>query len=66
MEIVFLWSIILLPQDVSFARRLLYVTQGRVLSIYMKFFIRLKHMKIVAEIFVLPRKMSFEFCGHHS
>ena len=36
------------------------------LSIYMKFFIRLKHSKIVAEIFVIPRKMSFEFCGHHS
>ena len=31
------------------------------LSIYMKFFIRLKHMKIVAEIFVIPRKMSFDF-----
>ena len=36
------------------------------LSIYIKFFIRLKRMKIVAEIFVIPRKMSFEFCGHHS
>ena len=36
------------------------------LSVYIKFFILLKHMKIVAEIFVIPRKMSFEFCGHHS
>ena len=36
------------------------------LSIYMKFSIRLKHMKIVAELFVIPGKMSFEFCGHHS
>ena len=36
------------------------------LSIYMKFFIRLKLMKIMAEIFVISRKMSFEFCGHHS
>ena len=36
------------------------------LSIYMKFFIRLKHKKRLAEIFVIPRKMSFEFCGHHS
>ena len=33
------------------------------LSINMKFFIRLKHMKIVAEILVNPGKMSFEFCG---
>ena len=31
------------------------------LSIYVKIFIRLKHMKIVAEILVIPRKMSFEF-----
>ena len=36
------------------------------MSIYMKFFIRLKHMKIMAEIFVISRKMSFEFYGHHS
>ena len=36
------------------------------LSIYVRFFIRLKHMKIVAEIFVIHKKMSFEFCGHHS
>ena len=35
-------------------------------SIYVKLFIRLKHMKIAAEIFVIPRKMSFEFYGHHS
>ena len=28
------------------------------LPIYMKFFIRLKHMKIAAEILVIPRKMS--------
>ena len=34
------------------------------LSIYIKFFIRLKHMKIVAEILMIPRKMSFEFCIH--
>ena len=27
--------------------------------IYMKFSNRLKHMKIVAEIFVIPRNMSF-------
>ena len=29
------------------------------LALYMKFSIRLKHMKIVAEIFVIPRNMSF-------
>ena len=29
------------------------------LTLYMKFFIRLKDMKIVAEIFVIPRNMSF-------
>ena len=29
------------------------------LTLYMKFSIRLKHMKIVAEIFVIPRNMSF-------
>ena len=33
------------------------------LSIYMKFFIRLKHMKIMAEIFVISRKMSFDFAA---
>ena len=29
------------------------------LALYMKFSIRLKHMKIVAELFVIPRNMSF-------
>ena len=29
------------------------------LALYMKFYIRLKHKKIVAEIFVIPRNMSF-------
>ena len=29
------------------------------LTIYMKFYIRLKHMEIVAEIFVIPRNVSF-------
>ena len=29
------------------------------LTLYMKFFIRLKDMKIVAEIFVIPGNMSF-------
>ena len=29
------------------------------LALYMKVSIRLKHMKIVAEIFVIPRNMSF-------
>ena len=29
------------------------------LSIYMKFSFRLNHMKIVAEIYVIPRNMSF-------
>ena len=29
------------------------------LVLYMKFSDRLKHMKIVAEIFVIPRNMSF-------
>ena len=29
------------------------------LALYMKFSIRLKHMKIVAEIFVIPINMSF-------
>ena len=39
-------------------RRLLYVTQGRVLALYMKFSSRLKQMKIVTEICVIPRNMS--------
>ena len=29
------------------------------LALYVKFSIRLKHMKILAEIFVIPRNMSF-------
>ena len=29
------------------------------LALYMKFSIGLKHMKIVAEIFLIPRNMSF-------
>ena len=28
-------------------------------ALYVKFFIHLKHMKIVAEIFVIPRSMPF-------
>ena len=29
------------------------------LALYVKFYIRLKHVKIVAERFVIPRNMSF-------
>ena len=36
------------------------------LVLNMKFSIRLKHMQIVAEIFVIPRNTNVKFCGHHS
>ena len=31
------------------------------LALYMKFFVRLRHMKIVAEIIVIPRKCHLSF-----
>ena len=64
--IVFLWSITPITQGCLVCSEVVICNPGQsVFHIYEALY-SLKAHENSAEIFVIPIKMSFEFCGHHS